>query len=126
MFLAAWLNIFLFLGALAWLQVAVGLFALGAGVWYLAEFWRNPDAVCKVTTPGSQQKLMDRMRAAVAEPYYLAIAVLSIMALAIVVNVIELLYAAGIPAVYTHVLATSDLRFLSRTMAICCSIFWFS
>jgi hypothetical protein len=36
----------LFLGALAWLQVAVGLFALGAGVWYLAEFWRNPDAVC--------------------------------------------------------------------------------
>ena len=123
-FLAAWLNIFLFLGALAWLQVAVGLFALGAGVWYLAEFWRNPDAVCKVTTPGSQQKVMDRMRAAVAEPSF-AIAVLSIMALAIVVNMIELLCSAGIPAVYTHVLATSNLV-LSRTMAICCSIFWFS
>ena len=107
-FLAAWLNIFLFLGALAWLQVAVGLFALGAGVWYLAEFWRNPDAVCKVTTPGSQQKLMDRMRAAVAEPSF-AIAVLSIMVLAIVVNMIELLCSAGIPAVYTHVLATSDV-----------------
>jgi hypothetical protein len=107
-FLAAWLNIFLFLGALAWLQVAVGLFALGAGIWYLAEFWRNPDAVCKVTTPGSQQKLMDRMRAAVAEPSF-AIAVLSIMALAIVVNMIELLCSAGIPAVYTHVLATSDV-----------------
>ena len=107
-FLAAWLNIFLFLGALAWLQVAVGLFALGAGAWYLAEFWRNPDAVCKVTTPGSQQKLMDRMRAAVAEPSFM-IAVLSIMTLAIMVNMIELLCSAGIPAVYTHVLATSDL-----------------
>ena len=99
-FLAAWLNIFLFLGALAWLQVAVGLFALGAGAWYLAEFWRNPDGVCKVTTPGSQQKLMDRMRAAVAEPSFM-IAVLSIMTLAIMVNMIELLCSAGIPAVYT-------------------------
>ena len=108
-FLAAWLNIFLFLGALAWLQFSVGLFALTAGVWYLAEFWRNPDAVCKVTTPGSQQKLMDRMRAAVAEPSF-GIAVLSIMALAIVVNMIELLCSAGIPAVYTQVLAMSDLN----------------
>lgn len=107
-FLAAWLNIFLFLGALAWLQVAVGLFALGAGVWYLAEFWRNPDAVCKVLSPGSHQKLIDRMRAAVSEPAFL-IAVLSIMALAIVVNMIELLCSAGIPAVYTQVLAMSDL-----------------
>ncbi len=107
-FLAAWLNIFLFLGALDWLQAAVGLFALGAGVWYLAEFWRNPDAVCKVTSPGSQQKMMDRMRVAVAEPSFL-IAVLSIMTLAIAVNMIELLCSAGIPAVYTQVLAMSDL-----------------
>lgn len=40
-FLAAWLNIFLFLGALTWIRIAVGILALAAGGWYLAEFWRN-------------------------------------------------------------------------------------
>ena len=43
--LAAWLNVFLFLGALTWIRIAVGVLALGAGAWYLAEFWRNPEAV---------------------------------------------------------------------------------
>ena len=107
-FLAAWLNMFLFLGALQWMRIAVGLVALAAGGWYLSEFWRNPEAVCKVTSPGSRQRIMDRMRAAVSEPSFLA-AIVSIMALAIIVNMIELLCSAGIPAVYTQVLALSDL-----------------
>lgn len=107
-FLAAWLNMFLFVGALAWMRVAIGLLALAAGAWYLAEFWRNPDAVCKITSTGSRQRIMDRMRAAVSEPSFL-IAILSIMALAIIVNMIELLCSAGIPAVYTQVLALNDL-----------------
>lgn len=108
LFLSAWLNAFLFLGALPAIRIVVGVFALGAGAWYIAEFWRNPDAACKVTTPGSRQRITDRMRAAVAEPSFLA-AILAIMALAIAVNMIELLCSAGIPAVYTHLLAMSGL-----------------
>jgi hypothetical protein len=107
-FLAAWLNMFLFVGALTWMRVAIGLLAIAAGAWYLAEFWRNPYAVCKITSPSSRQRIMDRMRAAVTEPSFL-IAIVSIMALAIVVNMIELLCSAGIPAVYTQVLALNDL-----------------
>lgn len=107
-FMAAWLNLFLFLGALAWIRLAIGGLAVAAGIWYVAEFWRNPDAACKITTPGSRQRIMDRMRAAVAEPSF-TVAVLAIMALAISVNMIELLCSAGIPAVYTQMLALSAL-----------------
>jgi glutaredoxin len=107
-FLAAWLNAFLFVGALPAIRVGVGIFALAAGAWYVAEFWRNPEGECKVTTPGARVKLMDRMRAAVAEPSTV-MALLSIMGLAIAVNTIELLCSAGIPAVYTQVLSMADL-----------------
>jgi hypothetical protein len=51
---------------------------------------------------------MDRLRAAVSERSFV-MAVVGIMTLAIAVNMIELLCSAGIPAVYTQVLALSNL-----------------
>jgi hypothetical protein len=108
LFMAAWLNLFLFLGSLAWIRLVVGLFALGAGTYYLREFVRNPDAACRVTTAGERQRVMDRLRRAVSDRSFL-MAILGIMALAVAVNLIELLCSAGIPAVYTQVLALSDL-----------------
>jgi glutaredoxin len=107
-FMAAWLNLFLLLGSLAWIRAAVGVFALGAGAYYLREFVRNPEAACPVTTPGEKQHVMDRLKSAVSERSF-AIAILGIMTLAVAVNMIELLCSAGIPAVYTQVLALSDL-----------------
>ena len=107
-FMAAWLNLFLFLGSLTWIRAAVGVFALGAGAYYLREFVRSPDATCPVTSPGEKQRVMDRLRSAVSERSFL-LAILGIMALAVAVNMIELLCSAGIPAVYTQVLALSNL-----------------
>jgi glutaredoxin len=107
-FMAAWLNLVLLLGTLGWIRSAIGVFALVAGVYYLREFVRNPDAACVVTSPGERRRIMERLKAAVAEQsFFLAIA--GIMALAVAVNLIELLCSAGIPAVYTQVLALSDL-----------------
>lgn len=111
-FMAAWLNLFLFIGSLAWIRAAVGVFALGASAYYLREFVRNPGAICPVTTPGQRQRVMDRLRSAVLERSFL-MAILGIMTLAVAVNMIELLCSAGIPAVYTQVLAQSDLTPLS-------------
>jgi glutaredoxin len=108
MFMAAWLNLFLFLGSLAWIRGAVGVFALGAGAYYLREFVRNPNATCPITTPGERQRVMDRLRSAVSERSFV-MAILGIMVLAVAVNMIELLCSAGIPAIYTQVLALSEL-----------------
>ena len=87
---------------------SVGLFALGAGTYYLREFLRQPEDACAVTSPGQRQRLMDRLRGAIAERSFL-LAILGIVTLAVAVNAIELLCSAGIPAVYTQVLAMSDL-----------------
>ncbi len=107
-FLAAWLNIFLLLGSLAWIRVTIGLFAFGAGGYYLWQFVSNPDSACPVTSGAERQSIMGRLRDAVSERSYL-LAISGIVVLAVAVNLIELLCSAGIPAVYTQVLALSDL-----------------
>ncbi|MDH3580559.1 MAG: hypothetical protein OEM91_08030 [Hyphomicrobiales bacterium] len=108
-FLAAWLNVFLLLGSLAWIRVAVGLFALGAGSYYLWQFASIRDAVCPVTSPAERQTIMTRLKQAVGERSYL-LAISGIVVLAVAVNLIELLCSAGIPAVYTQVLALNELQ----------------
>lgn len=107
-FMAAWLNLFLFIGSLVWVRAAIGLLAVGAGAYHLREFISNPDATCPVTTSGERQRVMERLRNAVSERSFL-VAILGIMALAVAVNLIELLCSAGIPAVYAQVLALSNL-----------------
>jgi glutaredoxin len=107
-FMAAWLNVFLLLGAIGIIRMAVGIFAIGAGGYYLWQFLNNPDAACAVTSPGERQRVMTRFKDALAERSFLA-AIAGIVVLAAVVNLIELLCSAGIPAVYTQVLALSEL-----------------
>ena len=48
-FLAAWLNVFLLLGALFWVRMSVGLVAIGSGIYYLHAFATNAAAECRVT-----------------------------------------------------------------------------
>ena len=107
-FMAAWLNALLFLGALIWIRIAVGLLAVGGGAYYLREFVLNADGVCKVTSPDRRRRIIDAMKETVHRKRF-ALALLGIVGVAVAVNLIELLCSAGIPAVYTKVLALSDL-----------------
>lgn len=107
-FLAAWLNIFLFIGAFSWIQLAIGLVALAGGAYYLREFWANPEAVCKVTGTEERQRTFARLKE-LTQQRDLWLALGGIVLLAFAVNVVELLCSAGIPAVYTQVLTMSQL-----------------
>jgi hypothetical protein len=108
LFMAAWLNFLLFIGAVIWVRAAVGLVALGGGFYYLREYFQNPDAVCKVTAPQARRRVFETLRKLATESrFWLALG--GIVALAFAVNLVELLCSAGIPAVYTQVLALSNL-----------------
>lgn len=107
-FMAAWLNVLLFLGALAWIRIAVGIVALAGGAYYISEYVRNPASLCKVESPDQRQRLMKRIRETVRERSFLY-ALGGIIIVAVAVNLIELLCSAGIPAVYTQVLSLSAL-----------------
>ncbi|MBI5570128.1 MAG: hypothetical protein HY914_09295 [Desulfomonile tiedjei] len=106
--MAAWLNVLLFVGMVIWIRVGIGVVALSAGAFTLREFFLNPAQVCDLAASERHQRVFAKLRALVSEPS-LAIAATGIVLLAFAVNVVELLCSAGIPAVYTQVLALSDL-----------------
>ncbi|HEY7609740.1 MAG TPA: hypothetical protein VIF14_10960 [Alphaproteobacteria bacterium] len=105
--MAAWLNVLLLLGALVWIRVGVALVALAGGVYYLREFARG-EAVCQVTAPAGRRRLLDRLKD-MAQRRRVVLALLGVAALAVAVNLIDLLCSAGLPAVYTEVLTQSRL-----------------
>lgn len=107
-FMAAWLNLLLFLGALLFVRAVIGMVALGGGIYYLREFFADREPVCKVTAPGQRQRVFHRLKGLARERNFL-LALFGILALAFLVNLVELVCSAGIPAVYTQVLAMHAL-----------------
>jgi thiol-disulfide isomerase/thioredoxin len=108
LFMAAWLNFLLFMGAVAWVRAGVALVALGGGFYYLREYFRNPDAACPVAAPQARRRVFENLRKLANESRFW-LAFLGVLALAFAVNLVELICSAGIPAVYTQVLALSHL-----------------
>jgi len=112
LFMTAWLNAFLFIGYHRTLTIVIGLVALGAGILNIREFIKTKGAIaCEVLDEGSRKKTMTRMEKVVLSPLTLA-TIAGIVALAFVVNSIEFVCSAAIPAIFTHVLSLSSLSTL--------------
>lgn len=107
-FMAAWLNLILFLGVIIWVRLTIGLLALGGGAYSLKDFFTNKDAACKVGDVGQKQKTMERLKRVVGQNSFW-LALVGIIGLAFMVNLVELICSAGLPAVYTQVLALNNL-----------------
>lgn len=108
LFLAAWLNLLLFLGSVVWIRAAIGLVAVAGGLWHLRSFLRNEGAVCEVTAPEHRRRVFERLRALAMEKRFL-VALGGILLLAFAVNLVEAVCSAGIPAVFTQVLALNPM-----------------
>jgi len=109
LFMTAWLNVFLLLGYLKPITILIGLVALGGGILSLKEYLATKGALtCKVGDESSHEKTMNKIQELISKP--LSIAVLfGIFALAFVVNSVEFVCSAAIPAVFTQILALSGL-----------------
>jgi len=109
LFLAAWLNLLLFLGLIFWVRILIGLIALGGGSYYLKEFFTAKDSTCKVTGTEKRQKVFEKLKKITHESHFW-LALSGIILLAFAVNLVELVCSAGLPAVYTQILALSNLE----------------
>jgi len=108
LFMSAWLNLFLFLGFVLWVRVVIGLVALVAGGYNLKEYFTNKAGVCKVTSGKKRQKVFEKLKNIIYEKqFWLALG--GIVILAFAVNLVELICSAGLPAVYTQILALTPM-----------------
>jgi glutaredoxin len=111
LFLAAWLNLFIFIGYIRIVQIIIGGLALFVGAYYLREYWLKKgktEAECKVVKGDKKKKIIERINQ-IVESKKIFYALVGIVALAFVVNLIELACSIGLPAIYTQILALSDL-----------------
>lgn len=123
-FLAAWLEFFKFIGAVRPVQVIIGLVALGVGVYYLNRFRKMRPGQCEVVDPERRKRLSEKIKRIVREQA-LWLALVGIVAVAFVVNLIELACSAGLPAIYTQVLSLSDLTRLQHYLYLGLYVFIF-
>jgi len=107
-FMAAWLNIFLAVGLSTPIRWTLALVALGIGIINIKD-WFAWGAGPSLSIPESAKPgLYARVRGILAAEALTA-SLLGVAALAVVVNFVELLCTAGLPAITTAVLAQHDL-----------------
>jgi hypothetical protein len=107
-FMAAWLNVFLLVGLTRPVQVALGLLAVGAGAVNTKDLFAFGRGFSLSIPDAAKPAIYRRMRRAVhADGAFVAMG--GVAVLAVLVNSVELLCSAGLPAVYTQVLASHQV-----------------
>lgn len=108
LFMAAWLNLFLFIGLSRASQLAIAAIALVAGLVNVKDFfafkWGFSLSIPEKAKPG----IYSRMRA-ILHARSMAAAIVGAIVLAILVQFVEFLCTSGFPALFTRILTLRDL-----------------
>ena len=107
-FMAAWLNLFLLIGFARWLQLAIALLALAIGAIHIKDFFLLGKGISLSIGDSVKPTLYARVRSVLhAETLWAALA--GVIVVAVMVNVVELLCTAGLPALYTQILSQQPM-----------------
>lgn len=125
LFMTAWLQFILFIGFIAIVRIAIGLAAITSGAWSLSQLLKKKDdSGCEVTGEEKRNKIFDRI-SKIARKKEIILAVLGVVALAFSVNLIEMVCSAGLPALFTQILALNNLSEFQRIMYLVLYDFFF-
>jgi hypothetical protein len=107
-FMLAWLNVFLLIGYMRSLQIALGVLALLIGIVNVKDFVAFKRGISLSIPESAKAGIYARVRKIVTAKYVGAAVAMAVV-LAISVNIVELLCTAGLPAVYTQILTVQRL-----------------
>lgn len=116
-FMLAWLNLAIFIGALWWVKLLIAVVALVGGILNVRAFLRAKEAGCEVVDEKKRKKIFTRVKDFTSQKSFF-IAFFGIIALAISVNFIELTCSAGLPVIFTNILAINHLSTLEYAFYI--------
>ena len=108
-FMMAWLN-FATTIISTWFKYIIALVALIGSFINIRSYLkdRKKDAGCQVTSSTKRKKIMTKIQKIVNEKSFI-LALIGIMALAFSINLIELACSAGLPVLFTQILAINNL-----------------
>ena len=109
--MVAWLSIAINAFQQSILRTIIAAVALIAGIINLNSYIKtknDPDG-CTVVPKNKRQKIFDKIKKFTKEKSFL-LAMLGVITLAISVNIVELACSAGLPLLFTSILAMNDLN----------------
>jgi len=124
LFMVAWLNITLFLGSIYWIRLMIACVALIGGLINIGSLMKKKDDGCNVVDDKKRKKIFTRIKKFTGEQKFI-LAIIGIMMLAISVNLVELLCSAGLPVVFTQILALNEVSKFGYFIYILIYIFFF-
>lgn len=104
----SWLNIVVNISTSIWLRNIVAGIAIIGGVVNLYNFFKHQDSGCSVVDEKKRKSVFARIKKFTQEKS-LVLALIGAVALAFSVNIIELACSAGLPLVYTQLLALNNV-----------------
>jgi len=107
MFMAAWLNLFLFIGLSRASELIIAAIAILAGAVNLKDFWVYGWGVSLSIPDAAKPGIYARLRA-ILQAKNLAGAMLGAVVLAVLVQIVELLCTSGFPALFTRILTLKE------------------
>lgn len=122
-FMLAWLNLSSFVGVMWW-KMLIAAIALIGGVINLRTFFRSKEAGCEVVNEDKRNKIFAKIKKFTSEKSFL-LAIIGIITLAISVNFIEISCSAGLPAMFTGILAMHNLSSIEYAFYIFLYILFF-
>jgi glutaredoxin len=108
-FMAAWLNMFLLIGLSRITELILGSIAGLVGVLNIKDFWAFRRGISLGIPEAAKPGLYARMRRILQAENILA-ALLGTVMLAVLVQAVELVCTAGLPALYTRILTMQQLE----------------
>ena len=107
-FMAAWLNLFLIIGLSRMLQLCVGFIAIFIGIIHVKDFFVYKKGISLSIPEKSKPGIYAGIRKVIyADSLVMSLA--AVIILAALVNTVELLCTAGLPALYTQILVLQSL-----------------
>ena len=107
-FMVAWFNVFQLIGLLRPVQIGLGVMAIIVGAVNVKDFFAFHKGITFSIPESAKPGIYRRVRAIVSANQ-ISTALAGAIVLAIVVNIVELLCTAGLPALYTEILTMQEL-----------------
>lgn len=111
LFMVAWLSVAINAFQQVFLRTLIATVALIGGIINLRSYIKtrkDPDG-CVVVSDNKRQKIFDKIKKFTSEKSFI-LAMIGVITLAISVNLVELACSAGLPLLFTSVLAMNDLN----------------
>lgn len=127
LFMIAWLNIAVSLNEIMWVRILIAGVALIGSFVNLKSFYKSikeKNSGCEVVDNNKRKKLMSRIKRFTGEKS-LILALIGVIALAFSVNLIELACSAGLPLIFTQILALNNLGTIEYMLYILIYILFF-